>query len=358
MAEDQDTEKSHEPTQRKLDEQRKKGQITKSADVSTAAAYAGLFLVLAFAGTEQVRSLGQGLMVFLDQPGQLREIVFSGSPSSALGGAMVTVVAATAGWFLAPAAAVILSLFAQRAIVFAPSKLAFKGSRINPVQNAKNKFGRSGLFEFFKSFAKLLIFSLSLALFLNARLELMIGALRAGSFQVAGLLGRLCLEFLGIVVVIASLIAVVDYMWQRSDFLRRNRMSRKEVTDESKESEGDPQMKQQRRQKAQQIALSQMMAKVPDADVVIVNPTHFAVALKWSWESGSAPICVAKGVDNVARKIREVAQESAVPVHSDPPTARALHATVEVGQEIAPEHYKAVAVAIRFAEKMRQRARR
>ena len=101
-----------------------------------------------------------------------------------------------------------------------------------------------------------------------------------------------------------------------------------------------------------------MLADVPDADVVIVNPTHYAVALKWSRAPGAAPICVARGKDAIAARIREIAEENRVPVHRDPPTARALHASVDLGEEIAPEHYRAVAVAIRFADKLRAKAGR
>ena len=149
----------------------------------------------------------------------------------------------------------------------------------------------------------------------------------------------------------------VDYLWQHAEHLRKNRMSRKELQDETKDAEGDPHVKQQRRQRAQDIASNQMMADVPKADVVIVNPTHFAVALKWSRATGTAPVCVAKGVDEVAAAIRSKAGNAGVPIHSDPPTARALHATVEIGQEIAEEYYRPVAAAIRFAEAMRKRAK-
>lgn len=103
--------------------------------------------------------------------------------------------------------------------------------------------------------------------------------------------------------------------------------------------------------------MNQMLADVPEADVVVVNPTHYAVALKWSRLPGEAPVCVAKGVDEIAARIREKAQEAAIPIHRDPPTARALHAIVEIGQEIPEEQYRAVAAAIRFADAMRQRAK-
>ena len=134
-------------------------------------------------------------------------------------------------------------------------------------------------------------------------------------------------------------------------------MSRKEMTDEHKNSEGDPHVKAKRRQKGQEIAMNKMLIDVVTADVVIVNPTHYAVALKWEKGGGRAPVCVAKGVDEMAARIREKAAEAGVPLHQDPPTARILHASLQIGQEIATDQYKAVAAAIRFAEKMRQRSR-
>lgn len=353
---DEDTEKSHEPTQRKLDEARKKGEIAKSADVSVAASYAGLLLTLSSFGAASAILLGQNLMVLLDQPDELAKLMFGGASAPVVGGLLAAVLAATAVWFAGPAVAVVLSLVAQRAFLFAPSKLELKLSRLNPIQNAKNKFGRSGLFEFFKSFAKLLIYSICLGFFLTSKRDVILGAMNAGPLGVAPLLGQLCVGFMVLVLTVSIAIGAIDYLWQYHEHMRRHMMSRKDLTDEAKDTEGDPQMKQKRRQKAQQIAMSQMMSAVPNADVVIVNPTHFAVALKWTKKRGEAPVCVAKGVDSIALKIRETAHGAAVPVHSDPPTARALFATVEIGQEISPDHYKAVAAAIRFAEAMRKRA--
>jgi flagellar biosynthetic protein FlhB len=128
--------------------------------------------------------------------------------------------------------------------------------------------------------------------------------------------------------------------------------------DEFKESEGDPHFKAARRQRAQEVATNRMLVDVARADVVVVNPTHYAVALRWDRGKGGAPVCVAKGVDEIARAIRERAAEHGIPIHSDPPTARAMFASVELGQEIRAEHFRAVAAAIRFADAMRRKARR
>ena len=165
------------------------------------------------------------------------------------------------------------------------------------------------------------------------------------------------MSFLFIVVLISGAIGGIDAIWQHFEHLRKNRMSHKEIMDENKNTEGDPHLKQERRQRAMSIAQNQMMADVPSADVIVVNPTHYAVALKWSRLPGEAPVCVAKGVDEIARAIREKAIENGVPIHSDPPTARSLHATTNIGDQIAPDLYRAVAAAIRFAETMRKRAK-
>lgn len=354
---DEDTDKSHEPTQKKLDDARKKGEIPRSADLSVAAGYGGLLLCILTAGVGSVQALGSALTIMLDQAGRLAPLIFDGDPRAPLGGLMSAVIGGAAPWFLLPAGVVLAVLFAQRSFTFAPSKLQFKLSRISPISNAKNKFGRNGLFEFAKSFVKLVIFSAVLGVFLKARLSEMASAALGEPGYAVVLLARVAIEFIFTAFLIALSIGGIDFLWQRAEHQRKNRMSDKELRDEHKEAEGDPHMKGHRRQRAQEIALNQMMAEVPKADVVIVNPTHYAVALTWSRKRGEAPVCVAKGVDKVARRIREVAQEAGVPIHSDPPTARALYATTELGREIAPEHFRPVAAAIRFAEAMRKRAK-
>ncbi|OYU17392.1 MAG: hypothetical protein CFE34_16050 [Rhodobacteraceae bacterium PARR1] len=112
-----------------------------------------------------------------------------------------------------------------------------------------------------------------------------------------------------------------------------------------------------RRQRGQEIALNRMLADLPGADVVIVNPTHYAVALKWNRAAGVPPVCIAKGTDEVALRIRQAAAQHGIPVRHDPPTARALHASVRIGEPIRPDHYRAVAAAIRFAEALRRKAK-
>ena len=360
MADDQSAaDKSFDPTPKKLEDARKKGEIPRSVDLQTAAGYAGLTLALLAAGAGIVHEAGTQMMTLLDQADALADLMFAGDAYYApMGGILFSVALALVPLFAAPAVGVALAIAVQRAFTVTPSKLQPKLSRISIIKNAGNKFGRNGLFEFFKSFVKLVIYSIALAIFLRARMPEIVAVLNAEVGIGLALLGELTLQFLFIVVLVSVAIGGIDAIWQYQEHIRKNRMSRKEIQDETKDAEGDPHMKQERRARAQVIAATQMMAKVPDADVVVVNPTHYAVALKWSRKPGSAPECVAKGVDEVARKIREIAEAEAVPIHHDPPTARALHASTEIGREIAPDHYFAVAAAIRFADEIREKARR
>lgn len=358
MSEDEDpSDKSYDATPQKLLDARKKGDIAKSNDLLTAAAYFGLLIALMTMGTNSLGYVGTAMMILLDQADTLAPLFLEGRASAPAGGIMQAVGWGIAPIFALPAIGVVLALFAQQAWVFAPSKLEPKLSRISLISNAKNKFGRDGLFEFFKSFIKLLIFSTCLALFIRAWLPEMIGILQTNPQTAIALLAKICISFLSVVVVVSGVIGGVDALWQHASHMRKNRMSRKEVTDENKESEGDPHLKQERRQRAFTASQNQMMKEVPQADVIIVNPTHYAVALKWSRLPGEAPTCVAKGVDEIAATIRRIGAEAGVPIHSDPPTARALHASVEIGAQIRHEDYAPVAAAIRFAEDMRRRAK-
>ena len=354
---EEDDDKQFDPSQKKLDDAREKGEFPKSTDLTTAAAYAGLLLVCVSVGPASLIGTGSVLEVLLDQADEMAALTLSGSPQPVLAGLVLAVAAKMAPWFGLPAAFALLSIAAQRAFVIAPSRIAPKLSKISPLQGAKNKFGRQGFFEFIKSFAKLMLYGAVLGVYLVTQRDRMVAAMSLSPGMITVELGRMVVTLLLLVLAIAGTLGVVDLLWQRAEHMRRHRMSRKEMMDEMKESEGDPAMKQMRRQKAVEIAMNQMLADVPKASVVIVNPTHYAVALSWAGTAGSAPVCVAKGVDEIAARIREVATDNGVPIHADPPTARALHATVEIGHEIAPDQYQAVATAIRFAQTMRAKAK-
>ena len=308
-------------------------------------------------GPATIDRLGSVLSELVANSPELSRDLFEGGQRSIFGQLGQKVSPALAAWFGIPIALVVLSAVVQRSFVFASEKLKPKLNRISPLANAKNKFGRQGLFEFAKSSTKLLIFCVALGAFLLNRNDQILSTLQLDPTQVVSVLGGVSLEFLALVLLVSFLIGVVDYGWQYAEHIRKNRMTRQEMTDEMKQSEGDPHFKGKRRQRAQEIATQQMLADVPNANVVIVNPTHFATALEWTPDSGRAPVCVAKGTDAVAARIRQIADEHKVPIFRDPPTARAIHAIVDIGHEIHPDHYRAVAAAVRFADAMRKRVK-
>jgi flagellar biosynthetic protein FlhB len=355
--EEDEADKEHAASQQKLDRARQDGDVPRSVDLQGALATGGLLIGLYGLGSWAVERAGTAGIVLLDQADRLSTLVAGGGTPAVAGMVLAFAGPPLALLLLAPVL-VLAFVVATRSFVVAPAKLAPKLSRISPLATAKQKFGIEGLVEFAKSAVKLCLVSVILYAFLAARLEGILASLYLAPAMSAALLARLTLEFLAIVFLIQLVLGGVDYLWQVHRHGVRLRMSRKEMMDEFKESEGDPHFKSTRRQRAQEVATNRMLQDVGAADVVVVNPTHYAVALKWDRKKGGAPVCVAKGMDEVARRIREKAAEHGVPIHSDPPTARAIHATVEIGQEIRTEQYRAVAAAIRFADAMRRKARR
>jgi len=355
--EDSDSaEKEHDASAKRLDEARKKGDIPRSTDLLTAASTAGFVAAFAGFGAWAIQKSGSAGMVLLDQADSLSRAVSTGA-ALPVGGIILAFAAPLGVTLLVPTVAVLVILAAIRGFVFAPANLAPKLSRISPVATAKQKFGAEGMGEFLKSTVKLALVSWLLYAFLAYRADDVLASVYLEPRLAATLLGRLTIEFLVIILMVTLVLGVADYFWQGHLHLQRNRMSRKEMMDEFKESEGDPHMKSSRRQRAQEVATNRMLTDVAKADVVLVNPTHYAVALRWDRAKGRAPVLVAKGTDEIAARIRERAAEHGVPIHSDPPAARSIHASVDLGQEVRPEDYRAVAAAIRFADAMRKRAR-
>lgn len=350
-------EKTHDPTPQKLEEARRKGDVPKSTDVAVAAAYLGLLAALVSVGPDMARRSGEALAGMLAGADRLEGRVLGPGGGAVSARLVWEATAPLMPVFLVPFAASLIAFLAQRAVVAAPDKAAPKLSRISLIANAKNKFGPTGLVEFAKSTAKLFAISAILAVMLAAETDRIVGLLRAPPAIVGPEMMRVGVALLSVIAAVSAAIAAVDLLWQRFDHARKNRMTHKELKDETKRSEGDPHLKSERQTRRRQIATNRMLLDVPEADVVVTNPTHVAVALKWSRAPGAAPVCVAKGEDEIARAIREAAAEHGVPIHHDPPTARALNATVEIGDEVKPDHYKAVAAAIRYAERMRQLAR-
>ncbi len=354
MSEDQ-SDRTFEATEQKLRRARQEGDIPRSQEANAALLYLGFWGALALMGATMVPGwLRMAARTIGAEPWPDKVNRTTADLGWATGGyAALSALAAIALMGLC----VLLGMIAQRTIVFTPKKLSLDFSRIDPLKNAKQKFGKSGLVGFGISLGKAGLVIASGWILFGSLLVMLSNADRMGGGQwVSGLgviLGRVTMLAVGI----SALFAVVDLLWKYFDHRRRNRMSRKEMMDEFKESEGDPHMKANRRQRAVDIVMNQMLADVEKADVVLVNPTHYAVALQWKRGSGRAPVCLAKGIDEVAARIRGRAAEHNIPVWPDPPATRAIYALVDIGAEIRNEHFAPVAAAIRFAEAMRRKAR-
>jgi flagellar biosynthetic protein FlhB len=244
----------------------------------------------------------------------------------------------------------------QHRLVWSTESLIPKFSKISPLSGFGRLFSKQALANFLKGLAKLAIVGTVAAMLLwpaRKRLEALIAT---DPSMIASFSRSLALQLFGGVVAILAIIAAVDYFFQYRTWYERQKMSIREMRDEFKETEGDPKIKAKVRQLRMQRVKKRMMAAVPKATVVITNPTHFAVALQW--ERGmNAPICVAKGQDLIALRIRGIAEENGVPVIENPPLARTLHATVEVDGEIPAEHYKAVAEVISYVMRLNGTAR-
>jgi flagellar biosynthetic protein FlhB len=240
----------------------------------------------------------------------------------------------------------------QHRPVFTAERLKPEWSKLSPMAGFKRLFGLDGFVNFGKGLLKLAAAGTAVFLAAWPERERLAQSFSLDPAGVASLAHALIFKVLMAGLAVLAVIAVVDYVYQRQRFMSRHRMSRQELKDELKQSEGDPQIKARIRQIRLERAKKRMIAAVPEATVIIANPTHYAVALKYESGKMRAPVCVAKGVDHLALTIRKVAEEHEVPVVENPPLARALYAAVEVDDEVPPEHYKAVAQIIGYVLKL------
>ena len=268
--------------------------------------------------------------------------------AAATPGLLVLTVAAVAG---------LSGMMVQQGLIWSPSKLAPDASRINPLEGLKRMFGLDGVLAFSKALLKLTVVAACAWVVLKPRTSQF--AQMAGLDPLAMLplsadmLKRLAFAVLGL----TAALAAADWLIARQRFLSRMRMSREELKQDTKESDGDPHVKARQRQLRAERSRRRMMQAVPSATVVVMNPTHYAVALKYEQGVDAAPTCVAKGVDSLALKIREVAEEAGVTVVEDPPLARALYAAMDVDDVIPREHFEAVAKVIGFVFQTARRRR-
>ncbi|KPP80718.1 MAG: flagellar biosynthetic protein FlhB [Oceanicaulis sp. HLUCCA04] len=354
MAEGEDkSEKTEPPSQRKLDKAREKGDVPKSQEIPAWFILAAGLGVLAAFGPAMGTGLTRELSVFLSKP---HEISLDGTGALTVTAAAVMKVVMVMGLaFGAILAAALAGHFVQHGLIFTTSKMEPKLSKLNPVEGAKRILGPQGWVNFLKGLAKMTLVAIAITIVLWPRMDLLASLPAVAPGQLLVLFREIAIQLMLAALAVFSVIALADYIFQRQQFYDRNKMSHREIRDEFKESEGDPMVRARLRQIRQERARKRMMAAVPEAAVVITNPTHYAVALKYEQGVTAAPICVAKGVEAVALKIREIAEENGVPIVEDPPLARALHASVDLDEVIPPEQFAAVAKVIGYVLSLKKR---
>lgn len=351
MSDDRDdAQRTEEPTQKRLDDAAQKGDVVKSTELASFILLLGGTLALAFFANSAAQNFTRDFLVFLENPA---EIALDGASAAAL---MSKTVFALFG-LLAPATGLLL-LFAlgghlvQQRPAFSAERLKPDLSKLSLIKGAKRLFGLDGAINILKGIAKILFVGTAAFLAVWPERGRIATALDMNPVGIAGLALALIGKVLIASLVVLAVLAAADYIYQRQRYFARHRMTRQELKDEVKQSEGDPQVKARIRQIRFERSKKRMIAAIPQATVVIANPTHYAVALKYESGKMGAPICVAKGVDDLALTIRRVAEEHGVPVVENPPLARALHAAVELDEEIPAEHYKAVAQVVGYVLKL------
>jgi flagellar biosynthetic protein FlhB len=350
-----DTERSEDPTPKRLDDAIKRGDVVRSAEVNTWFMIAGGVLVLMVFATPMAQTLQ---MTFRGILANSYQIPADGPAIANLAKKIaIDVLAALGIPLLLLSLAALLGTAIQHRIVFSVEPLLPRLSKISPAAGLKRLFSQQALANFAKGLAKLTIFGAVIAALLWPQRHRLAGLVTADPALILPFTKSLTMQMLGTVVAILAVVALADYLFQHRQWYERQKMSLREMKEEFRQTEGDPMIKGKIRQLRQARARKRMMAAVPKASVVITNPTHFAVALQY--ERGmNAPVCVAKGADLIARKIREVAEAHGIPVVENPLLARALHGTVEIDQEIPQEHYRAVAEIIGYLMRLRRLAAR
>lgn len=347
MAEEQDdAQKTEAPSQRRLEEARAKGQLVVSREVATLLLFGAATLLAMSAAPGAAHSLARVGRAFL---ADAHRISTDGAGLTQLGFALLVEL----GWplllpFLALLAAPVAAAVLQNAVVWTAQPLQPKLERISPLAGFKRLFSARSLFELGKSLLKLCLVAAALAYLLWPELPRVVAASELAPALLLAYLVDLVTRTLMVLALAAAVVAAADYAHQHVDFMRQMRMSRQELLDELKQSDGDPHIKQRLRAIRLQRARRRMIADVPRATVVLTNPTHVAVALRYVAGETVAPEVLAKGVDSLALKIRKIAAENGIPVIETPPLARALHAACEVGDTIPVAHYQAVAEIISY----------
>jgi flagellar biosynthesis protein FlhB len=345
MAEEQHGDRTLDPTAKRIEQARAQGDVPISREASSAGLLLAVLLAIAGAGAPMARRIGGLLVPFLDQPEQLLDGTAEGyrTAAGALAGAIA---AALAPFFLLALAGTLLPYLVQNSVVMSAERLTPKLSNLSPARGIKRMFGARALFEFAKSCAKLIAVVIACYVVGRPFYDQSVGLVAVDLAAFPAVFGQAVQSLLLAVALVGVVIAAIDVPYQHWAWRRRLRMSAQELREELRSTDGDPQVKARQRKLRRKRGGRRMMREVPKASVVITNPTHVAVALKYQSGIDTAPVVVAKGAELVARRIRAIAVAHGVAVIEDRPLARALHEAVEIGETIPRAHFQAVAKII------------
>tara|TARA_R110002051_G_scaffold2894_2_gene15196 strand:- start:1580 stop:2662 length:1083 start_codon:yes stop_codon:yes gene_type:complete len=348
--------KTEEATPRKLEDARKKGDVAKSPDVASAMSLMGAAAVIILGGGWFLPRMAEDLLPFIAAPQAMMGALDSGAgveiglralsvAGPFLGAVMLATILGGAGGNLA-----------QSGLTFSAEKLKPKWDKISPIAGFKRIFGPDGLMQFVKTFAKLVAIGVICWIVIKSHLRDFETMAAINPVAVLPAARDLVIAVMSATLIFLAFTAGADFLWQKFRFAKRMRMSKEELKEDYKQAEGDPHVKAKLKQIRAQKSRQRMMQAVPTATVIVTNPTHYSVALRYEPDKGDgAPICVAKGVDSLALRIREVAKEHKVPIIENIPLARALYASVEVDEVIPRAHFEAAARVIGFVMQGRKK---
>jgi len=352
MAEDND-QKTQEPTEKKLSDARAKGDTATAPEMRHAVMFVAALIVAGGMGSWTLARTGPLLLRLWGSADDFAlEPVGAQSFATGVLYSLASTLAPLLGILFGSA---LLILFVQGRPSLSWSRVAPKFSKLSPVAGFDRLFGKRAMVEFAKTLAKCAVVIVIAVLVVTPRMVGLGQLIDAETRAIARMAGALVRGMIEAVAILVACIAAFDFVYQRYAYNQRMKMSLQEVKDEHKQSEGDPKIKAKIRMIGMQRARRRMMAAVPTASVIITNPTHYAIALKYDHGDMAAPVVVAKGVDEVARRIREVAAENGVPIVESPPLARALYAGAAIDRPIPTEHFKAVAEIIGYVMRLAKR---
>ena len=350
-----DDDKTEAPSPKKIDEAIKRGDVVKSQELSTFFVLSAATVFVAFLMPGLSRDLAKGLSAFFDHAGDItldrRSLV-----DVYLHVGVVVGAAAVLPALLFLAAGIVGSAIQHR-LLFTFEPLTPKFSKVSPLAGFKRIFSAESAMQGVKGVVKIGVVGFAMGIALRPELNRLDTVVATDMLGLLAVIRNMALKMMAAVLIVMAFVAGLDYLFQYRRWYKRLRMTREEMREEYKQTEGSPEIKGKIRQMRQARARKRMMAAVPKATVVVTNPTHYAVALRYT-EGMGAPLVVAKGIDEVALKIREVAKAHDVPIVENPPLARALHAAREVDRAITEEHYKAVAAVVGFVMRLRRRGGR